>query len=158
MGQTHPNLILHCGSLCSITLKLRRSNLHKHEIHVKYQSSSDFGAILATQGPIQHDGLYYENIFIERVTENAPKLLSSKKYKVDIEKYSLVLVTSTYSCSKCALNAWHNSQNEVMLGFDVDAANVADLEISGSCYTGSAGSGWNSYKSTVSLRSRGSEG
>lgn len=79
------------------------------KIHVKYQSSSDFGAILVTHGSIQHDGLYYENMFVEWVTENAPKLLSSKKYKADIEKYGLVVVTNTYSCSKCALNAWHNS-------------------------------------------------
>lgn len=155
-------------SIFLIKLALRRALTHaisaaaagipaRAKIHVKYQSSSDFGAILVTYGSIQHDRLYNESMFIEWVTKNAPKLLSNEKYKSDVEKYGLVVVTSTYSCSECALNAWHNSQNEVTLGFDVDAASVAGLGFRGSCYTGSAGSGWNFYKSTVSLHSKGGE-
>lgn len=115
-------------------------------IQIKYTTSSSFGAVLATTPPVTHSALYHQSPFSAWVADNASALLSGD-YKEDIRTNGLVVVTQTYSTTKCALTAWTEGKEEAFLGFEASIPGVANIDPKGGWVTGNSAGGWSEYGS-----------
>lgn len=88
-----------------------------------------------------HSAFYYQSPFSHWVTDNAKALLSGE-HKDDIRKYGLVVVTQTYSTSKCALTSWSEGKGSAYLGFNAEVAGVGKIDPNGGWYEGNSAGGW----------------
>jgi hypothetical protein len=114
-------------------------------LQIKYTTSSSFGAVLVTEPPVTHNAFYYTSPFTTWVQDNAHALLSGD-YKEDIRKNGLVVVTQTYTTSKCSITAWTDTKSEAFLGFDVGIKGAGDVKAQGGWYEGNSAGGWEKYE------------
>jgi hypothetical protein len=72
--------------------------------------------------------------------------LLSGDYKDDIHANGLVVVTQTYTTSKCSLTALTDSKSEVFLGFDAGIKGVGEAKPQGDWSEGNSANGWQKYE------------
>jgi hypothetical protein len=90
---------------------------------------------------VTHNAFYYSSPFSQWVSDNAHALLSGD-CKDDIHANGLVVVTQTYTTSKCSLTAWTDSKSEVFLGFDAGVKGVGEVKPQGGWSEGNCANGW----------------
>jgi hypothetical protein len=102
-------------------------------MHAKYETTSDYGALLLSSYPIIRERYYYESIFRTWVKDNIATLCHGPLGS-DIEKYGLFVVRQTYATKRCAIASWSKPSQSISLKFQVGASGIADVESYG---------GWN---------------
>ena len=109
---------------------------------LKYTSSSDFGAILMTDSPIEKKGYLYKSPFHDWVRDNLRQLL--QKRETEIKEHGLWIIRWTYSTSKASINAWAGTDKKVVVGFQVSTFGT-DFGPKGEWHKGHADSSWDDY-------------
>jgi hypothetical protein len=116
----------------------------------KYTSSSDFGAILLTNG-----------IAIESYARDEPWsnwcLVPIKeeffKYP-EVGKYGLWIVQQTSSTPECAINVWNTKDKEVTIGISADVASAVGARLDASFLTGHESADWTYYNRNENVQSQ----
>lgn len=109
---------------------------------LKYTSSSDFGAILMTDSPIEKREYLYKSPFTDWVRDNSRQLL--QKREMEIKEHGLWIIRWTYSTSKASINAWSGTDKKVVVGFRVSTFGT-DFGPKGEWHKGHADSSWDDY-------------
>jgi hypothetical protein len=113
----------------------------------KYNSSTDFGAILMTTPPVTREMINHEDPYERWCQKNAKTIL---KLRPEVKDHGMWIVTKTHSTKYCSLNVWKSKQKDVHVGFSAKVAEGGDLKASGGWFENSSDGGWNHYKSKVS--------
>ena len=111
---------------------------------LKYTSSSDFGAILMTDSPIEKKAFLYKSPFIDWVRANAQCLL--QKRELEIKEQGLWIIRWTYSTKKASINAWAGTDKKVVVGFQASAYGT-EFGPKGGWHKGRADTAWDDYAS-----------
>ena len=109
---------------------------------LKYTSSSDFGAILMTDSPIEKKAYLYKSPFNDWVRANSRQLLQTRG--MEIKEHGLWIIRWTYSTSKASINAWVGTDKRVVVGFKVSTFGT-DFGPKGEWHRGHADSSWDDY-------------
>jgi len=112
-------------------------------VFCKYASNQRFGAVLLTTPPVIKSVYYHDMPFLKWFKTNAATIVRNHP---EVKQHGLWIVTSTYSTSKCALNAWTSKSKEVAVGFSGTMSQMAGLDVKGSWYTSSDDGGWNYFE------------
>jgi len=115
-------------------------------VFCKYASTDRFGAVLLTTPPVVKSVYYHDMPFLKWFKTNAATIVRNHP---EVKQHGLWIVTSTYSTSKCALNAWTSKSKEVAVGFSGTMSQMAGLDVKGSWYTSSDDGGWNYFEQKV---------
>lgn len=94
------------------------------DAHIKYQSKSNFGAVLICAKPVTQTAYNNETLLRSWVKKNT-KLLS-ERHGPQICRYGLTLVTTTYTAPRCSINAWMDKDKEAMMSAKVKAQILGD--------------------------------
>ena len=84
---------------------------------LKYTSSSDLGAILMTDSPVEKKPYLYKSPLNDWVRASSRQLLQTRE--MEIKEYGLWIIRWTYSTSKASINAWVGTDKRVVVGFRV---------------------------------------
>lgn len=109
---------------------------------LKYTSSSDFGAILMTDSPIEKREYLYKSPFTDWVRDDSRQLL--QKGEMEIKEHGPWIIRWTYSTSKASINAWSCTDKKVVVGFRVSTSGT-DFGPKGGWHKGHADSSWDDY-------------
>lgn len=108
-----------------MSISTHRANLPiGADLHIKYQSKSNFGAILICAKPITLTAYNDETFIRSWVTQNTERL--SKRHGPQIRRYGLILVTTTYRAPQCSITAWTDKDKEVLMSAKVKAQMLGD--------------------------------
>jgi hypothetical protein len=115
-------------------------------IAIKYTTSGDFGAVLICADTVTIERTDYRDPFGVWLKENAAKLLSD--YPV-LKSRGVYVVTTTYSCSDVYINAWNNPQDEITVGFRVNASGIGSTAPPLAWMPGNSQHSWTHFVSGV---------
>ncbi|KAH8773371.1 ankyrin repeat-containing domain protein [Hyaloscypha sp. PMI_1271] len=115
----------------------------KASVDGSYHLNTDFGAVLITHGPVIRSKINRERIFEDWAKKNEEVFL---KYRKEVQKHGVWIVTSTYSTKKLSLNVWQGREKTVKLSFSVGVQGIANLEPSIEFEEGSHDDGWTHYE------------
>jgi hypothetical protein len=90
----------------------------------KYTSTSAFGAVLVTNGPVVRDGYYHAAPFREWMRENVHALM---KARPEVRDFGVRVITSTYSTRECNIAGWATGGVEVAVGLKAAGAAVSPV-------------------------------
>src|SRR5450432_226518 len=93
-------------------------------VAMKYSTSANFGAILMCDDKVVVECYDLKDPFRDWLNQNASKLLA--KYPT-LKERGLYVATTTYSSSDIHINVWHNSQDEITLGFKAGVTGIGGL-------------------------------
>ena len=106
-------------------LRTCRSNIPVGaDAQIKYESKSNFGAVLICAKPVTQTAYNDETLLRSWVKKNT-KLLS-ELHGPQICRYGLTLVTTTYTTSRCSINAWMDKGKEAVISAKVKAQMLGD--------------------------------
>jgi hypothetical protein len=94
------------------------------DAHIKYQSKSNFGAVLICAKPVTQTAYNDETLLRSWVKKNT-KLLS-ERHGPQIRRYGLTLVTTTYRAPRCSIKAWMDKDKEAVMSAKVKAQMLGD--------------------------------
>ena len=95
------------------------------EGEVKYSSNSKFGAVLMTKKPITLTAYNNERLFKSWLEANRGILYD--QHGTELKKYGMWLVTRTYTCSGCSINAWSDASKASIISTKAKAAMLGEL-------------------------------
>lgn len=110
---------------------------------VRYSTTGGFGAVLLCGDEVMSEGFDFRDPFLAWLQRHAKVLFA--KYP-DAKKHGLCAVTWTYSSADVGITTWENSESSVTVGFDVGAAEVAEVSPEVSWVRGASSSGWSTWK------------
>ncbi len=95
------------------------------DAHIKYKSDKKFGAVLIAQKPVTLTSYDDETLFRSWLATNRSQL--SSLYGAELRRYGLWIVTRTYTCQHCSINAWDSSGKEANMTMKAKANMLGDL-------------------------------
>ncbi|KAL6716386.1 hypothetical protein ACLMJK_005952 [Lecanora helva] len=93
--------------------------------HIRYQSKGKFGAVLIARKPITLTSYNDETLFQSWLAANKSRL--SSLYGNELRRYGLRLITRTYTCPGCSINAWHSKDRETTMTVKAKANMLGEL-------------------------------
>ena len=95
------------------------------DAHVKYATSSKFGAVLMATKPVTLHAYNDERLFRAWLAANRAAL--SARHGAELRRYGLWLVTRTHSARGCSVNAWVKANRSALVSVKAKAAMMGEL-------------------------------
>lgn len=95
------------------------------DAHIKYQSSTKFGAVLITRKPITLTSYNDETLFQTWLADNKSQL--SSLHGAELRRYGLRIITRTYTSPGCSIRAWDSKDRETTMSVKAKAEMAGEL-------------------------------
>ena len=95
------------------------------DAHVKYTSSSKFGAVLITRHPVTLHAYHQERLFLQWLDSNRRMLYLENGSQ--LKKYGLWIITKTFSAPGCSITAWADDAKDALVSVKAKASMLGEL-------------------------------
>lgn len=109
------------------------------EVHFEFSTAHEYGAVLLTAAPVQHDSFYHRHRFLSWCKDNQTRLL---QYAPEIQKQELWIVTGAHSTPKCSLTVSISKSRAVKVGFGAEAVVAGKLDLCREWAVKTSDQGW----------------
>jgi hypothetical protein len=116
-------------------------------VHIRFHSTSDFGAVLICDGGVSREGYAHKDPFQTWAKQNALKL--AQRFP-NVKEHGFYIVTTTHATNDVLINTWSDKSNNVVVGFKAGVTGIGEVGPSTECYRAASASDWIQTKSEVS--------